>query len=293
MTRPLLVFGGGGQIGCEISAQGANKNIAVVAATRADADIINRAAVAKVIENVAPRLIVNCAAYTAVDKAESEPDAAGVVNIQGAAVVAREAAIAGIPLVHLSTDYVFDGRKQSAYVESDPVAPLNVYGLTKADGEDAVRAAAPQHIILRTAWVYGRFGQNFLKTILRLSGEHAELRIVSDQRGSPTSTRDLAGAIFAIDKSFADKTSAPWGTFHFSGLESATWCEFAREIIAIHPGSDNRRTRIVGIATSDYPTPARRPQNSQLDSGRFAEIFGYHAAPWRERVAETIKALVD
>jgi dTDP-4-dehydrorhamnose reductase len=193
----------------------------------------------------------------------------------------------------LSTDYVFDGRKQSAYVESDPIAPLNVYGRTKADGEDAVRAAAPGHIILRTAWVYGRFGHNFLKTILRLSRERAELRIVSDQRGSPTSTQDLACAVFAIDKSLAGKRPARWGTFHFSGPQSMTWCDFAREIIAIHARNDDHYPRITEISTSDYPTPARRPQNSELDSGRFAEIFGYHAAPWRERVAETIKALVE
>jgi dTDP-4-dehydrorhamnose reductase len=292
MTGPILVFGAGGQLGQEISAYAAIRNFDLVAAKRSDADILNSGAVAQLIERAAPRLVVNCAAYTAVDKAESEKDAAAAVNIKGAAVVAREAATANVPIVHLSTDYVFDGAKRGAYVESDPIAPLSVYGRTKAEGEAEVCAAAPRHIILRTAWVYGRFGHNFLKTVLRLSRERPELRVVGDQRGCPTATHDIAAAIFAIDKTLAARVPIEWGVYHFAGNGATSWYGFAREIIAIQADSSGHRPRLTEIATSDYPTPAQRPLNSELDSDRFAKAFGYRAAPWRERVAETVAALI-
>lgn len=292
MTGPILVFGAGGQIGQEISTRAAAENVQIVTATRSEADVVEPARVARAIDKAAPRLIVNCAAYTAVDKAESEPDVAASANTKGAAIVARNAAIANIPIVHLSTDYVFDGTKSGAYLESDPIAPLNVYGRTKAEGEAAVRAAAPHHIILRTAWVYGRFGHNFLKTVLRLSRERPEMRIVDDQYGCPTATQDIAAAIFAIDKALTDGRPIEWGTYHFAGEARTSWYGFAHEIIAVQAQGTGLRPRLTKIISADYPTPARRPQNSELNSDRFAEVFGYRTVPWRERVAETVAALI-
>lgn len=170
MRAPILVFGAGGQLGQEILVQAPARQIEILGAARAQANLTDTAAVSRLIATARPRLIVNCAAYTAVDRAEGEPDVARAVNVEGAANVARAARTAGVPLIHISTDYVFDGTKSGAYVEDDVIAPISVYGRTKAEGEAQVRAFAPHHIVLRTAWVYGRFGNNFLKTMLRLSG---------------------------------------------------------------------------------------------------------------------------
>jgi dTDP-4-dehydrorhamnose reductase len=292
MTGPILVFGAGGQLGQEIADFAACGGFGIIAARRADADILDQSAVAKIIEKIAPRLIVNCAAYTAVDKAEREPETAAAINITGASVVAGEAAKAKVPLVHISTDYVFDGTKEGPYLEGDAIKPLNVYGRTKAEGEAAVSAAGGNHIILRTAWVYGRFGHNFLKTILRLSSESAELRVVGDQRGCPTATQDIAAAIFAIDETLAARRSVQCGVYHFVGEGVTSWFDFAHEIVAVQAKSRGYRPRVTEIKTSDYPTPARRPQNSELDSSRFAKTFNFRAAPWRQRVDETVAALI-
>ncbi len=293
MSDPILIFGAGGQLGQEILAQAAAQGRDVIGLARPQADICDISAIARHIAETRPRLIVNAAAYTAVDKAESEAETARLVNALGAANVARAAAAANIPLVHLSTDYVFDGGKHGPYVESDPVAPLGVYGRTKAEGEAGVRAAAPRHIILRTAWVYGRFGHNFLKTILRLVRERPELRVVADQTGCPTATQDLAAAIFAIDRAVHDGNAVEWGTYHFAGPDATSWHGFAEAIVAAQARWTGVRPPVTAISTEDYPTPARRPPNSQLDSGRFAAAFGYRAIPWRTRVAETVQALLQ
>jgi dTDP-4-dehydrorhamnose reductase len=206
--------------------------------------------------------------------------------------VARElTAEAGAALVHLSTDYVFDGRKSTAYTEDDPVAPLSVYGRSKAAGEDAVRQALDRHIVLRTSWVYGGYGSNFLKTILRLALEHDELTMVADQFGCPTATADIADAILAIAARIADDDDATWGTYHFVGRGVTTWHGFAEEIVDVQAGITGRRPKVVAIATSDYPRPARRPANSALDSSRFHQAFGVRAADWRERVRHVAAAL--
>jgi dTDP-4-dehydrorhamnose reductase len=272
--------------------QAAARQIDALGATRADADLTDAIAVQEIIAAVNPRLVVNCAAYTAVDKAESETAIARRVNVVGASNVARAAAAACVPLVHLSTDYVFDGTKLGAYVEDDLVAPINIYGRTKADGEAEVRTLAPQHIILRTAWTYGRFGHNFLKTILRLVLERPHLHVVADQKGYPTATQDLAEAIFAIDRKVSAGATAAWGTYHFAGSGSTNWCEFAETIVAAQARVTGLRPPVTPIETADYPTPARRPANSQLDSQRFVSVFGYRAVPWRGRVTETIEMLL-
>lgn len=291
MTDPILVFGAGGQVGRELIELAAARGIPALGFDRAALDIADAAAVRRLLAGRPASLLVNAAAYTKVDKAESEPEAARRENVEGPAALAAAAAELGLPLLHLSTDYVFDGSKAGAYVESDPVAPLGVYGRTKLEGEEAVRRGTGRHVILRTAWVYGRHGNNFLKTMLRLAGERDELRVVSDQTGNPTATIDLAEAILAV-AARAAHGEAEWGTYHFAGTGTTSWHGFADAIVAAAAPLTGRRPAVVAIGTADYPTPARRPANSQLDSGAFARSFGYRAQDWRARVGEIVPALL-
>ncbi len=196
-----------------------------------------------------------------------------------------------MPLVHLSTDYVFDGKKSGAYVENDPIAPLSVYGRTKAEGEAAVREAQPHHVILRTSWVYGVHGKNFLKTVLRLASERDEFTMVADQFGCPTATADIAEAIVLLAPRLVADANVS-GTYHFAGTGRTSWHGFATEIVARQRPFTGRNPRVVPIATADFKTAARRPANSVLDSGRFRAIFGHSARPWQERVAETVDLLL-
>lgn len=291
MSGPLLLFGAAGQAGHEIMALAAARGVEVVGYDRANANIADFAAVKAAVVAVDPRLVVNAAAYTAVDKAESEPEAAYAANALGAEFVARAAAARQVPVIQLSTDYVFDGTKTGAYKETDPVAPLGVYGRTKAEGEARVRQANPRHYILRTAWVYGRYGKNFLKTVLRLAGEREELRIVADQRGCPTATQDLAEAILAIGHALTKGIEVP-GTYHFAGEGTTTWHGFAAAIVEAQAEKTGRRPKVMPIATADYPTLARRPANSELDSSLFASVFGLRARPWPMRARETVEMLL-
>jgi dTDP-4-dehydrorhamnose reductase len=291
----ILVFGNG-QLGQELARAAPARNLALRVLSHADADIADRDAVAAAMERERPTLVVNAAAYTKVDLAETEIDAAERGNAIGPGVLARACADAGVPLVHVSTDYVFDGTKQGAYVETDPIAPLGVYGRTKADGEAAVRDALPRHVILRTSWVYGEFGNNFLKTMLRLARQRDELRVVADQFGCPTSTPEIVSAIFAIVSSPSREDK--WGTYHFAGHGVTTWHSFATRIVAAQAIVTGRKPRVTAITTADYPTPARRPANSELNSGLFERTFGFRARPWadeadaiaRTAAAEQMKA---
>jgi dTDP-4-dehydrorhamnose reductase len=292
MTKPLLVFGAAGQLGREILKLAAERGLETAGLTRREADITDAAAIARAVAAVTPRLIVNTAAYTDVDKAESEPAAAEAINSEGAGTVARLAAAAGVPVIHLSTDYVFDGTKTGPYVETDPIAPLGVYGKTKASGEAKVRAAAPRHVILRTAWVFGQFGNNFLKTMLRLARERDRLRVVADQHGCPTSTVDIAEAVLAVDRLISAGQPA-WGTYHFAGSGATSWHGFAEMIVAAQAKTTGRAPPVEAIVTIDYPAPARRPANSELDSSRFAAKFGYRAQTWQARTAETVACLLE
>jgi dTDP-4-dehydrorhamnose reductase len=286
----ITLFGAGGQLGQELADAASRAGVAMVPVTRAQADIADASAVRAALAAAPGAVVVNAAAYTKVDAAESEPDEARRGNVEGPRVLAQEAARAGMPLVHISTDYVFDGTKPRAYVETDPVSPLGVYGRTKAEGEEAVRAENPRHLILRTSWVYGRFGRNILKTVLRLAAERDELRFVADQRGCPTCTRDLAEAILAVAPMLSGG-GAEWGTYHLAGTGATTWHGFVDHAVAEQARFTGRRPAVTPITTAEYPTPARRPANSELDSGAFAAAFGWRAPSWRERVAETVAAL--
>jgi len=288
----ILLFGAGGQLGRELVRAGAERGVPLIALSRAEADIADPTAVRTAIMRHKPSLVVNAAAYTKVDAAESEIEVARAGNEIGPAVLAAASAAADVPLVHISTDYVFDGSKESAYVEEDPIAPINTYGRTKAAGERAVREAAAKHVILRTSWVYGEFGQNFLKTMLRLAATRDELRVVSDQRGSPTSTADLAAAILSVSPHLAANENV-WGTYHYAGSGVTTWYGFASRIVAAQAPLTVRAPRVTPITTDEFPTPARRPANSVLDCGKFGRVFGFSGRPWTEETDRITRALLS
>jgi dTDP-4-dehydrorhamnose reductase len=236
-----------------------------------------------------PDLVINAAAYTAVDQAEQEPDAAFAINRDGPAALAEACAKIGAPLLHLSTDYVFDGMKAGPYCEDDPVNPLSVYGASKEAGERAIRARLPDHLILRSSWVYAPEGRNFVRTMLRLARECEEVRVVDDQRGSPTAAADIAGALIAA----AGRILAggrDFGTFHFCGQGATSWHGFAQAIFEVSQG---RRPRLLAVPSSAYPTPALRPANSVLDCGKFRRSYGISARPWRESLVQCLAEIEE
>src|SRR4051794_10751747 len=285
----ILVFGGGGQVGQELKRASVRSAVALAALLRADADITDPKAVANAIKHHDPLVVVNAASYTKVDLAESESEAARQANEIGPAIIGAACAWAGVPLIHISTDYVFDGCKSTAYVEGDPIRPINVYGQTKAAGEQAVRDTTPLHVIIRASWIYGEFGKNFLKTVLNLAATRDELRIVADQRGWPTSTRDLARAILTIvPQLLRDKI---WGTYHFAGSGVATWYEFASRIVAAQAPLTGRVPRVTPVSTTEFPTAARRPANSEFDCRLFERVFGVRGRPWAEETDEITRTL--
>jgi dTDP-4-dehydrorhamnose reductase len=287
----ILLFGAGGQLGRELVRASAARAVPLVALSRAEADIADQAAVRSAIGRHAPSLVVNAAAYTKVDAAESETAAARRGNEIGPALLAAASAAAGVPLIHISTDYVFDGSKDAGYLEDDTIAPINAYGQTKAAGERAVRDTARKHVILRTSWVYGEFGQNFLKTMLRLAATRDELRVVSDQHGCPTSTADLAAGILAIAPRLAANENV-WGTYHYAGNGVTTWHGFASRIVAAQAPLTGRAPRVTAIPARDFPTPARRPANSVLDCAKFARMFGFGGQPWTEETDRITRAVI-
>jgi len=287
----ILVFGGNGQLGQDLMRAAASRAIALRTLSRADADIADSVAVAAALSHWKPNLVVNAAAYTKVDLAESHVEDARRDNEVGPAVLASACAIAGVPMVHISTDYVFDGTKEGAYLESDPVCPINVYGRTKTAGEDAVRRMLKRHVIVRTAWVYSEFGHNFLKTILRLAATRDELRIVADQHGSPTSARELAEVILNIAPVLL-RDKDIWGTYHYTAAGVTTWHGFASRVVAIQAPITGRSPRVVPIRTAEYPTAAKRPANSSLDCRLFAQVFGFSPRHWTEGVDATTRTLV-
>jgi dTDP-4-dehydrorhamnose reductase len=292
MIGPVLIFGGNGQVGREFACLARARGLAVIAPGRQDVDIADAAAVKDAITRAGASVVINCAAYTSVDKAEVEPAEAARVNALGAGNVAIGAAAAAAPLIHLSTDYVFDGTKAGAYREEDDIAPLGVYGRTKAEGESAVRTATPRHVILRTSWVFGVHGRNFLKTMLLLARQREELRVVADQHGCPTATADIARALLAVVGAI-QAGSARWGVYHFAGRGVTSWHGFATEIVEQQARFSGKRPPVRAIGTAEYPTPARRPANSELDSTLFAAAFGYRAETWQKRTAEAVATLMS
>jgi dTDP-4-dehydrorhamnose reductase len=232
--------------------------------------------------------VISAAAYTAVDHAEAEPEVAGQVNRDAPVAMAKACQELGAALIHLSTDYVFDGSKPGAYVEDDPVAPLSVYGRTKAEGETGISQAAERHVILRTSWVFAAHGSNFVRTMLRLPPGEPELRIVFDQHGAPTAARDIANAILSVAGAIRQGRKN-WGIFHFTSAEPTTWYDFAQAIFK----HAQRPTKLVPITTAEYKTAARRPLNSMLDCGRIGRDYGILQPSWRHALAEVLGELQE
>lgn len=289
----ILVAGREGQVARSLAAC-SRDGIEVVAAGRPVLDLADAEGIRRAIAATAPDVVVNAAAYTAVDRAESEPEQAHAINAAGAGSLAAACNAAAVPLIHISTDYVYDGSKSSPYVESDPVRPLGVYGATKLAGEQAVAAMCPRHVILRTAWVYSPHGNNFVKTMLRLAGTRPEIGVVADQRGNPTYAPHLAVVILDIARQVKDagETDRRWGIYHAAGTGDATWCDLAREVFAQSALRGGPVAKVNAITTADYPTPAKRPANSRLDCGKLERTFGVTQPDWRVGVAEAVAALV-
>jgi dTDP-4-dehydrorhamnose reductase len=291
MNGPILVFGARGQVGRELVALANARRVPLVGLARAEASITDDQTVRAALDVHRPVAVVNAAGYTAVDRAEREPEAATAANVTGPAVLAAACSDASVPLIHLSSAYVFDGAKKGAYVESDRVAPLGVHGRTKAEGEAKIREAAKRHVILRTSWIYSIYGRNFLKTTLRLASERDELKMVADQRGCPTATIDIAEAILVVVRKLVEKPNTS-GTFHFAGAGATTWLGFAEEIVRRQAVFTGRMPKLTPIPAAEYPSAAKRPANSELDSSKFLSVFGFRARPWQERVGEVVAQLL-
>jgi len=281
----ILVTGSAGQLGRELKRSLAPLG-EVVACDRRQLDLADAIALRDALRAIAPDAIVNAAAYTAVDKAETDLATATAVNAAAPGVLAEEAKRLGAVLIHYSTDYVFDGRKDGPYAEDDATAPLGAYGRTKLAGEQAIAAVAGRHLILRTSWVFGLHGANFLKTMLRLGRERDELRVVGDQVGAPTWTRHLADVTALI----LDRRDHPAGLYHLAAAGATTWHDYAEAIFAeaLRLGVLDRRPRLHRITTADYPLPAARPANSRLDCAKFRRDFGLDLPDWRTGVADCL-----
>lgn len=285
----LVIAGANGQLGHALSRQGVDHEL--LATDQYELDITDAEAVKAGIKGFRPDAVINAAAYTAVDKAESDAESAFAVNRDGPKNLAISCEEMGIPLIHISTDYVFDGSKQGAYIESDPTAPLSVYGASKLAGELAVQENCSRHIILRTSWVFSSHGNNFVKTMLRLGSERETLGIVADQHGCPTAAVELARAIYAVlDQK---PTGSTWGMYHFCQPEPTTWFKFAEAIFAEAraQGMDMKVSAINALDTSDYPTPAKRPVNSTMSCAKFESNFNFIIRPWLHSLPEIIREL--
>jgi dTDP-4-dehydrorhamnose reductase len=290
----ILTYGASGQLGFELMRQGRALSLDMQGVAFPQTDISNISQVESVFTGCLPDLVINAAAYTNVDGAEDEPDLAMAFNKDGPANLARVCAANKIPLIHISTDYVFDGTKGTPYLETDPVSPLGVYGHSKAEGEASVRALIHEHIILRTAWLYGAHGQNFVKTILKLAGEKEVVRVVADQYGSPTSAADLAEAILTISNRLRRPSPADWGTYHYCGKGMTSWHVFAENIVALaRQYGKIKATRVEPITSAEYPTKARRPAYSALDCSLIRKHFGVSPKPWQDSLKRVIQRVMS
>lgn len=293
----LLVTGKNGQVGFELTRALAVLG-EVVAVDRQSCNMADATAIREVVQQVRPDVIVNAAAYTAVDKAESEKDDAQAINAAAPGVLGEEAAKIGALVVHYSTDYIFDGNKAGAYREDDTNNPQSAYGQSKLDGERALAKANPQHLILRTSWVYGAHGGNFAKTMLRLAADRDKLTVVADQFGAPTSAALLADLTAQLVGRYAREGSEqfPYGIYHAVNGGETNWCDYARFVVgaAIAAGKPLKTTpdNITPITTAQYPTPAKRPANSRLDTQKFRSTFGLRLPPWQESLQHVLQQIL-
>jgi dTDP-4-dehydrorhamnose reductase len=278
----ILITGKNGQVGgefCRLYHSSAD----VVPVGRDECDLTSEASIREVIRRIKPAVIINAAAYTAVDKAEAEPDLCYAINAAAPRVMAQEAARLDAILIHYSTDYVFNGEKPGPYLESDQISPVSVYGASKAAGEAGIVEAGGRYLVLRTSWVYAAQGKNFLRTMLRLGAERPELRVVDDQVGAPTSAAAIAAATARL---IGQNAPLPSGIYHMTAAGSTSWCGFARAIF--RAGVLNTEPRVQPIPSSEYPTPAKRPANSVLANDKFAHAFGFRMSPWEQQLQDVL-----
>jgi len=290
----LLVTGTKGQVARSLIEAASQRHIDLVALGRPELDLTDPVSIKRELEKAAPDFVINAAAYTAVDKAEKESEEAMAVNGFGAGALAAVCKEHSIPLIHLSTDYVFDGTKPEPYKETDIASPLGIYGHSKLEGEKAVIATNPQHIILRTAWVYSPFGNNFVKTMIKLAETRDELNIVGDQHGCPSYAPHIATGILDIIEHLhnGNISKAPWGIYNMAGSGETTWNGFAQEIFDESEKHGGPRAQVHSITTAEYPTPAKRPANSRLDCSKLTETFNITMPDWRQGTADCVTRLL-
>lgn len=289
----VLVLGGSGQLGSALRALVSPPGVHLTAPPRSAVDITDVAALERLVGAQPWSAVINAAGYTNVDHAEREQALAFAINAEAVGHLAAATRSRGIPLIHVSTDYVFDGGKGAAYVEADAALPLNAYGRSKLAGERRLSAANPRHVIVRTAWLFGPFGNNFVRTILRLAQERERLSVVADQLGCPTAAHDVAKACLEIAlRCAATPDRAPYGTYHFAGAEAATWFDFAAALIAAAGSRLARAPQLEPVTTAQYDSPAARPADSRLDCTAIAETFGFEPPSWRPALVETVQRLL-
>jgi dTDP-4-dehydrorhamnose reductase len=297
-VQKILLTGVNGQVGHALKTKLAEYE--VVALSREQLDLTKTHDIKRIVRDVKPNLIINPAAYTAVDKAESEPELAYAINATAAQILAEEAARLGAGIIHFSTDYVFDGTKTAPYVETDEVNPVSVYGKSKFAGEQAIQQVGMPHLILRTSWVYGAYGKNFLKTILRLAAERDALRIVGDQIGAPTSSESIADAVTQLVNIWQKEQVSQTGIVHFTNVGETSWHGFSCEILNKYNALMESKhwpplkacvENIAPISTADYPTPAARPANSRLNNAKLKQVFDVELPTWQLGLQQVIKSL--
>ena len=290
----VAVTGREGQVARSLAELGASRGIEILPVGRPALDLQEQAGILPALSAVKPDVIVSTAAYTAVDKAESERELAFSINGGGAGAVARAARSLDVPVLHLSTDYVFDGGGTRPYREDDPTGPVSAYGASKLEGERLVAAATPDHAIFRTAWVYSPFGANFVKTMLRLGESRSVVGVVADQTGCPTSAHDIAGTVLsAAEGLVADRSPALRGIFHLTGSGEANWADFAEHVFSIAAALGRPPVTVRRITTADYQTPARRPANSRLSGEKLAGIYGIRLPNWRSSTEAVVRRLLE
>ena len=296
--KKILLTGVNGQVGHALKTKLVDCEL--FALSREQLDLTKTHDIRRIVRDIKPDLIINPAAYTAVDKAESESELAFAINATAAQVLAEEAARLNAALIHFSTDYVYDGTKSGFYDETDAVNPVSVYGKSKLAGEDAIRSVGLPHLILRTSWVYGTYGKNFLKTILRLAAERDSLRIVGDQFGAPTSSESIADGAVRLVQAWQPQQENQSGVYHFTNAGETSWHGFSCEIVNEYnrlsvtknwPALKANAENIVAITTADYPTPAARPENSRLDNSKLKNTFNMVLPSWQQGLQQVMQAL--
>ena len=289
----ILITGAQGQVGKELGHIANEKGFEVFATGRNELDITQAQDVENYFLKVKPDIVINAAAYTAVDKAEEEHDLAFAINHHGAKNIAFCCNKYQIPLLHISTDYVFNGEKSEPYSEHDPVSPLGIYGASKLQGEEAIRQTLVKHLILRVAWVFGAHGNNFVKTMLRLAKDRDELNVVADQYGGPSPAKDIALTLMTLVEQYQKNNSLAWGTYHYCGNSKTSWYDFSKEIFkqAFDLGLLDKKIKVNPITTAEYPTAAKRPANSMLDCSKLSATFGIAMPKWKEALQKVLLEL--